>query len=70
MAENHLINQKYLKNLEKINNSTCLHPKCDREITTRGLCWTHYQTARRLVKKGLITYDELIKNKKILPTNY
>ena len=37
----------------------CLYPTCERESKARGLCHSHYQTALRLVKEGLSTWDRL-----------
>lgn len=38
----------------------CLYPDCDNEAVTRGLCATHYGIARKLVKGGHTTWEELI----------
>jgi len=45
---------------------TCLVPGCESTPTSRGLCFQHYQKARRLVKRGKITMGELEDQGKIL----
>ena len=47
---------------------TCLFDNCDKKVTSRGLCHSHYAVARRVVKnvKG-VTWRKLEKNGKCLP---
>lgn len=40
---------------------------CDKLADTRGLCHVCYQNARRRIKIGMVTEDELIENKLLLP---
>ena len=44
-----------------MNKTTCLFPECKKIINSRGLCTTHYRSARELIKKGKITWEELEK---------
>ena len=46
----------------------CLFPKCKiTERGGRGLCSSHYATAHMLVKKGLVTWEQLEKKGKADP---
>lgn len=44
----------------------CLFPECKNLEQTRGLCKTHYLTARILVKIGKTTWKELEDQKKVM----
>ncbi len=46
---------------------TCLVPKCDRPVHSRGLCHRDYDVALRLVIGKKITWDILERNGKALP---
>jgi hypothetical protein len=48
----------------------CLVPWCDKPITCRGLCRTHYQMMVRAVASGLTSYEALEKSGKITTTTY
>ena len=43
----------------------CLFPECETPAATRGLCKTHYTTARSLVKAGHTSWDILIESGKV-----
>lgn len=45
----------------------CMVPECKSMANTRGLCPSHYQFARKLVKEKRITWEKLEENKKTLP---
>lgn len=38
----------------------CLNPKCEKPQKYRGLCYSCYQAARRLVARNEITWDALM----------
>lgn len=42
----------------------CKVPKCHNKPRSRGLCTTHYLTARDLVQKGLTSWSKLVKDGK------
>ena len=42
----------------------CLYPACDKFEYTRGLCNNHYNQARRIIAKGLATWESLEKSGK------
>lgn len=46
---------------------TCLHPTCQEEAVSRGLCSPHYAAVRRLVAAGEVTWAELEAQGKVLP---
>lgn len=46
----------------------CLRPGCEAPSRTRGLCKTCYQIARDLIRHDKTTWEELEKNKRILPS--
>jgi hypothetical protein len=46
----------------------CIFPGCDRGVTARGLCKTHYSCATQLVRNNKTTWAELEKSGKSLPT--
>jgi hypothetical protein len=46
----------------------CLHPLCDREAYTRGLCSREYNAANELVRQKKTTWRELEKAGKCLPS--
>ena len=37
----------------------CLVPGCTADEFSRGLCVTHYQNARRLIKRGKTSWEKL-----------
>ena len=37
----------------------CIYPECKEAATGRGLCGRHYNQARKIVKEGLKTWEEL-----------
>jgi len=37
----------------------CMNPKCSRKASTRGVCWTCYNTMSRMVKAGETTWKQL-----------
>jgi len=41
------------------NKTVCLVPDCFKDSHIRGLCLTHYSTARHLVKTKRVTWKEL-----------
>ena len=43
----------------------CLNPRCQKEAATRGLCPNCYGVARRLVKKGVVTWEMLQKHGRV-----
>ncbi len=45
----------------------CVYPNCDKKISARGLCRSHYMYALRLVLHGKTTWDLLEANGKCLP---
>ena len=45
----------------------CLLPTCEREVYSRGLCISHYNTVCRLISEGRSTWLELEKLGKALP---
>lgn len=49
-----------------MNNNKCLNPQCEMTIFARGLCHSCYVAARRLINKGMITDEELVKRGKLL----
>ena len=51
----------------------CLFPECaleygGRRKPCRGLCRGHYESARRKVTEGVVTWEELEKHGKCLPS--
>lgn len=46
-------------------NVKCLNPHCQKEAATRGLCIGCYNVARRLVKKGIVTWETLQKHGRV-----
>jgi len=38
----------------------CLYPPCNNPPKCRGLCDGHYNTALRLIKKGQVSWDQLV----------
>jgi hypothetical protein len=52
----------------KETTDTCLFENCDKKVTSRGLCHSHYAVALRIVKKVKgMTWNKLEKNGKCLP---
>ena len=51
----------------KLMSQKCLNPNCKKAEYVRGVCSSCYRIALRLVKEKKISWDALIKNKKILP---
>jgi len=52
----------------KETTDTCLFDSCDKKVTSRGLCHSHYAVALRIVKKVKgMTWNKLEKNGKCLP---
>ena len=45
----------------------CLFPECVHVEHCRGLCHGHYESARRYVAKGSVTWAELEKHGKCMP---
>lgn len=42
-----------------IRGMNCIYPECKAAATGRGLCGRHYNQARKIVKDGLKTWEEL-----------
>lgn len=38
-------------------NTTCIH--CPKQAVSRGLCWACYAAARRQVRRGRATWEDL-----------
>lgn len=45
----------------------CLFPTCTRTSHSRGLCASHYSTAFKVVKRGRVTWEELVAAGKATP---
>ena len=45
----------------------CIHPECDHDARSRGLCPACYQTAYRMVRDGTTTWQTLEDAGKVLP---
>lgn len=45
----------------------CLNPRCSKEQLTRGLCENCYQSALRLVRRGVVTWSKLESEGKAIP---
>ena len=45
---------------------TCIYPDCEKLTHCRGLCKDHYGAASRLVRKKIVTWQQLIDNNKVL----
>jgi hypothetical protein len=39
----------------------CMVPGCERPAKTRGLCDSHYQSARNSINNGKTTWEELVR---------
>ena len=50
-----------------MENGLCLFPGCEEATKTRGLCSLHYTYAYRLIKRKQTTWEQLEKEKKVLP---
>ena len=48
----------------------CLKDDCDKQADSRGLCRSHALYASRLVKEGVVTWEDLEKRGKCLPKGY
>lgn len=46
----------------------CLNARCETIAVSRGLCWSCYCAASRLVREGTTTWDHLVAIKKALPS--
>jgi hypothetical protein len=46
----------------------CIFPGCNRAVTARGLCKTHYSCAAQLVRDNKTSWAELENSGKSLPT--
>jgi hypothetical protein len=50
-----------------MENTQCLFPGCEEPRQTRGLCSLHYTYAYRLINRKETTWEQLEKEKKVLP---
>lgn len=50
-----------------MKDKECLFPKCDKTPLARGLCVSHYNSARLLVRKNITTWAKLESSGKALP---
>ena len=46
---------------------TCIYPGCENSRRTRGLCHSHYQTARAYIRDGKTTEKSLEKRGLLMP---
>lgn len=46
----------------------CLVPECSREAIARGLCMSCYKAAYYQIRKGVVSWKELEKLGKVLPS--
>lgn len=46
-------------------NKRCIYPECGKKRYARGLCATHYDSARKLVKLGKTSWEKLLENGKV-----
>ena len=53
--------------MKKKTKQSCLIVNCDRPVVSRGCCQTCYGEARRAVRAGEITDEELIRRGLLLP---
>lgn len=56
------------KKTAKDEAQPCLVPECQKEAKLRGLCPSCYQSARRLVAHGEVTWEELGRRGRARPT--
>ena len=47
----------------------CMYPECQNERESRGLCWSHYSFARRLVVQGKTSWADMEARGVALPAN-
>lgn len=54
----------------KFEPLSCLNPSCHRTVMARGLCRNCYATAAGLIRRGKISWEELEKAGKSLPSQH